>query len=293
MKSMTGFAYTERQAGGASVCVEIKSYNSRFLEIFINLNTALSPLEPRIRAIINERCKRGKIEVNIRESRTDAPISINVNAAAVGAYGSAIAVIKSLLPSGIYDGRPVPLETFLSLDGVIEIEKGVKNENEAWDSIKDIFFETLEKFEMEREREGCHTEENILSHLAVLERLRDTIASFLPRVEQSIKENLKLRFAELALENIDENRVLAETSVLLMKYTIAEELSRLSSHLAEFRAETARNEGAGKKLDFISQEINREINTIGSKTPLIEVSRSVIEMKDALENIREQLRNVE
>ena len=94
-------------------------------------------------------------------------------------------------------------------------------------------------------------------------------------------------------KTIDENRILAETAVLLMKYTINEELSRLSSHLDEFRAEVGRNPSPGKKLDFLCQEINREINTIGSKTPILEVSHAVVEMKEALENIREQLRNVE
>ena len=92
---------------------------------------------------------------------------------------------------------------------------------------------------------------------------------------------------------IDENRILAETAVLLVKYTIAEELSRLSSHLAEFRSETAKNPRPGKKLDFLCQEINREINTIGAKSAILKVSRAVVEMKEALENVREQLRNVE
>jgi uncharacterized protein (TIGR00255 family) len=291
MKSMTGFAYTEKQADGRAVAVEIKSYNSRFLEMFINLSAALSPLEPRIRAIISERCKRGKIDVYIHETRHDAPFYVNVNAEAVRAYLGAADAVKSLLPRSAR--AELPLADILNLDGVMEIEKGRVCEEAAWEDIKDVFLETLQKFEAEREREGRHTEQNILSYLAVIEEQRDIIASFLPRVEQTIKDNIKSRFAELAADKVDENRVMAETALLLMKYTIAEEISRLSSHLSEFRAENARNRAAGKKLDFLSQEINREINTIGSKTPLIEASRAVVVMKDALENIREQLRNVE
>jgi uncharacterized protein (TIGR00255 family) len=126
-----------------------------------------------------------------------------------------------------------------------------------------------------------------------LEESAAAIGSYAPEIEASIKENLRARFAELLGDKIDENRVLAETAVLLMKYTISEELSRLKAHLEEFRLETERNASPGKKLDFLSQEINREINTIGSKTPLLAVSRAVIEMKNSLENIREQLRNVE
>ncbi|MDR2097848.1 MAG: YicC family protein [Spirochaetaceae bacterium] len=293
MKSMTGFARTEKQSGGVSVSVEIKSYNSRFLELYINLSPQLSPLEPRIRGIISERCKRGKIEVNIREKRENPRFSVSVNMEAVRAYAGAAVKIKSLLPPESYAGEKIPLEKYFKFDGVIETEKESEDENEAWENIKDTFFETLEKFESERGREGGNTQENILSHIAVLEKSRDTIAALLPRIEQSIKDNIKMRFAELAADNVDENRVLAETALLLMKYTIAEETARLSSHLSGFRAEIAGNGGSGKKLDFISQEINREINTIGSKTPLIEVSRIVVDMKDAVENIREQLRNVE
>jgi uncharacterized protein (TIGR00255 family) len=104
---------------------------------------------------------------------------------------------------------------------------------------------------------------------------------------------LQERFTELLGDKVDENRIYAETAVLLMKYSISEELVRLSSHLLEFRQEIKRNPSPGKKLDFLSQEIIREVNTIGSKAPMLEVSHAVIEMKNALENIREQLRNVE
>jgi uncharacterized protein (TIGR00255 family) len=112
-------------------------------------------------------------------------------------------------------------------------------------------------------------------------------------MEKEFQENLRGRFKELLGDGIDENRILQETAVLLVKNTIAEEISRLEAHLAEFRAEAERNPSPGKKLDFLCQEINREINTIGSKTPNLEVSRAVVDMKDALENIREQLSNVE
>ncbi|MDR3356876.1 MAG: YicC family protein [Spirochaetaceae bacterium] len=293
MRSMTGFSYMEKQTDGVSVAVEIKSYNSRFLELYINLGPQLSPLEPRIRAIITEHCKRGKIEVTVREKRDDPRFFVNVNTEAVRAYAAAAEKIRSLLPPGVYAEQSITLETFLKLDGVIEAEKEDEDEKEAWESIEDVFMQTLRKFEDERGREGLNTKENILSYVEVLERSRDAIAALLPRMEQSIKDNIKARFAGLAADGLDENRILAETALLLMKYTVAEEVSRLSSHLSGFRAEIARKTGAGKKLDFISQEINREINTIGSKTPLVEVSRIVIDMKDAVENIREQLRNLE
>lgn len=293
LKSMTGFAYAEKQAEGYFAAVEIKGHNNRFLELSVNLNTRLSPLEPRIRTIVSKRCKRGKVEVTIREKRQNPLFSAHINVEALRAYVSAIERIKSLLPSEIYSGQTVPLETLVRLDGVIAVEEAPENEEAAWVNIEPVFLEALQKFEADREREGQHTEENVLSYVYALEQARDAVASLSPQIEAAVKDNIRLRFAELVNDKIDENRLLTETAMLLMKYTIAEELSRLSAHLAEFRAEIARNAAPGKKLDFICQEINREVNTIGSKTPLIDVSRIVVGMKDTVENIREQLRNVE
>jgi uncharacterized protein (TIGR00255 family) len=198
------------------------------------------------------------------------------------------------------------LAMLLSFEGVLETE--VSRDVEKYRPlIEPVLFAAADQFEAERVREGKHTGADILCHLGVLEESAKAISVYVPEIETTIKENLRGRFAELLGDKIDESRILTETAVLLMKYTIAEELARLSSHLAEFRAETERALAAaasngndpiatscpGRKLDFLCQELNREINTIGSKTPMLEVSRLVVRMKDALENIREQLRNVE
>jgi uncharacterized protein (TIGR00255 family) len=160
--------------------------------------------------------------------------------------------------------------------------------------IEPVLREAAAAFQTERTREGKHTEQDILSEISAIESALQTITAHIPGLESAIKENIKARFKEITGEGIiDENRILAETALLLMKYTVSEEISRLSSHLAEFRTETSRNERPGKKLDFLCQEINREINTIGSKSAILEVSRAVVEMKECLENVREQLRNVE
>jgi uncharacterized protein (TIGR00255 family) len=184
------------------------------------------------------------------------------------------------------------LELLMGLEGVLETETD-RDVEKYRDFIESVLAAASDQAEAEREREGWHTMEDILAHIAVLEESVRSIGSHVPEIEKTIKENLRSRFAELLGDKIDENRILAETAVLLMKHTISEELSRLSSHLNEFRMETDRNPSPGKKLDFLSQEINREINTVSSKTPMLEVSRLVVEMKSALENIREQLRNVE
>lgn len=296
---MTGYGYQEKQDRDVSISVEIKGYNSRFLELVVNLPAQLSVLDPEIRRYMAMRCRRGKIEISLHLKEHDSAISVSVNRAALTAYREAIKLASETL--GI-DEKP-SLALLLGFEGVLEIEKR-RNDLGYWKRVEPVLIAAADQFDAARSREGKHTERDILSHIAALESSVKIVASYTPVLETSIRENLKTRFTELLGDFragsvragpmvIDENRILAETAVLLMKYTISEELSRLSAHLAEFRTETEQNPSPGKKLDFLCQEINREINTIGSKTPILEVGRAVVEMKETLENIREQLRNVE
>ena len=290
MISMTGFAWRERAGEDITLVVEIKGYNSRFLEMYVNIPSWLSRLEPRVRSLIGGICGRGKVEVTIRVMEVNAPMNIMVNTNAAAAYAKAFSALAAHL--GI-DPR-LDISMLAEMEGVLDVEKS-RDDERYWNMIEPVLKDAVNSFQDERVREGKHTEDNILNSVGVIEAALKTIVSHVPNLENSIKENIRARFRELvgAAGLIDENRILAETAVLLMKYTIAEEIARLSSHLGEFRAEAVKNERPGKKLDFLCQEINREVNTIGSKSTILEVSRAVVEMKESLENIREQLRNVE
>jgi uncharacterized protein (TIGR00255 family) len=288
MKSMTAFAVQEILEEGISVSIEMKGYNSRFLDIFVNLPSFLFSLESEIRDYVGSRFRRGKVELTIRVRELNTDIAVLINHRAARSYHDSILALTKEL--GLEEKPDLAL--ILGMEGVLEIEK--KRDDQRYRSIiEPLLQKAADQFEAERMREGGRAQDDILSHIASLEAGLAVIASYSPVLEASIQENLKSRFIELLGDRIDENRILAETAVLLMKHTISEELSRLSSHLEEFRLEAERNPSPGKKLDFLCQEINREINTIGSKTPILEVSRAVVDMKDALENIREQLRNVE
>jgi uncharacterized protein (TIGR00255 family) len=288
MRSMTGYAFRETENENFYASLEIRGYNSRFLDISVFLPPHLSGLERDIRNMMASRIGRGKVEAGIRFRELNEDIDITVNAGAVRAYERAAA----LLSETFRGEKSVDMGSLLRLEGILEIEKK-RDDKRYWAVIQPLLAEALDSFDAERLREGRHTGEDILGHIGILESQGEIVSSYVPVLEASIKESIRERFHELLGEGVDENRVLTETAVLLMKYTISEELSRLSSHLTEFRLEAERNPRPGKKLDFLCQEINREINTIGSKTPVLEVSRAVVEMKNALENIREQLRNVE
>ncbi|WP_223292830.1 YicC/YloC family endoribonuclease [Breznakiella homolactica] len=285
---MTGYGYEEKQDGKVFLAVEIKGYNNRYLEIYVNLPSFLSSLEARVREYVSSRCRRGKIEIWVRVKELDADIRISVNQGAAKAYYEAI----NSMAASLGMGETAALGHILAMEGVLNTEKN-RDAERYWEALEPLLAEAFAKFETERIREGVHTQEDILSHIGFLEKAAERVAAHGPDLERNIKENIKSRFEELLGDAVDEGRILAETAVLLMKYTISEEISRLSAHLGEFRAEAERNPAPGKKLDFLCQEINREINTIGSKSPVLDVSREVVAMKDALENIREQLRNVE
>jgi len=288
MVSMTGYAYREKSGQELSVSVEIKGCNSRYLEISVSLPPWLSMLEMKVREKISSDCGRGKVDIFVRIREHNAPVNISVNKNAAKAYYNAINEMAKEL--GIKE-KP-SLSVILGMESVLEIEKN-RDEERYWREIEPLLNDAVKIFCEEREREGKHTQDDILSHIETIESSLKKVSSFAPVIERTLKENIKTRFAELLGNQVDENRVLAETASQLLKYTISEEISRLTSHLAEFRAETEKNPRPGKKLDFLCQEINREVNTIGSKSAIIEVTNEVVKMKETLENIREQLRNIE
>ena len=288
MKSMTGYGWAEAHDNEFSASAEIKGYNNRFLDMAIYLPPFLSALEMPVREYLAEHLRRGRLEVALRYRELNAPLSVSLNREAVKAYWNAAKESASIL--GIAEEPDLGL--ILGLEGVLETEKG-RDMEKARTRVMPLLEEAFTQFDEDRKREGDHTLKDIYSHLDVLEKSLKVIASYSDELENLLKENVKKRFEELLSGRIDENRILAETASLLLKYTISEELSRLDSHLSEFRMEAERNPNPGKKLDFICQELNREINTIGSKAVIVEVSKETVHMKDALENIREQLRNVE
>jgi uncharacterized protein (TIGR00255 family) len=288
MNSMTGYGFAELQNDELSVSAEIKGYNNRFLEIQVNIPSYLSPLEPPVREKVAAVCKRGSVEVSIRYRERNVPLSINVNKEALAAYDAAAREAAQTL--GLSE-KP-SLRDLLQFEGVLDIER-TNDTDRALERIRPVLDKAISQFCAQREREGEHTKRDIQNQLEILKKSYAVITANSAKMEEALKANVASRFKELLGDGVDEGRVLTETAALLVKYTISEEISRLASHFAECQTLIESAEPVGKKLDFLCQEINREINTIGSKASLVEISREVVPMKNALENMREQLRNVE
>ena len=288
MTSMTGYAYEEKSTEEAAVSVEIKSVNSRFLDLAINLPPYLNPLESYFRAKITEKVLRGKVDVyiRVRENESDSEVIPDTNAAV--AYMNAIKKIADA--TGFADD--VSLGLIISQPGVLNVNR--KYDVEKYKAmIEPVFEAALTHFMDDRKREGENMKIDLQKKLEKLSECAKFFTEWQPKMEQYFKEQITTKFRELLEDKADENRIMTETAAMLVKYTINEEIVRLNSHIAAMRDELAKNPAPGKRLDFICQEMNREINTIGSKNQFAEVGAMVITAKDSLENIREQSKNVE
>ena len=290
MTSMTGYAYEEKNYESAVVSVEIKSVNSRFLDLTVNLPPYLNPLESYFRGKITEKVFRGKVDVYIRVKELESNPDITVDEGAVKAYSEAVK--KVIKASGFGTDSEAALNFILSQPGVI-----VSNHSYDMEKykalIEPVFDSVLEKFNEDREREGENMKRDLQEKLEKLLKCARFFTEWQPKMEEMFKEQITTKFRELLEDKADENRIMTETAAMLVKYTINEEIVRLKSHIEAMRSELANNPTPGKKLDFICQEMNREINTIGSKNQFAEVGAMVITAKDSLENIREQSKNVE
>ena len=285
---MTGYSYVETSTETSTVSVEIKSVNSRFLDLTINIPPYLNQLESSFRAIISEKVVRGKIDVYIRVKENESDIEIAADTNAAKAYLDAI---KKIADATGYSSD-IPLSLIISQPGVLNTNQNYDVEKYG-QMISPVLKEALDKFCADRKREGENLKKDLLSKLSKLEECAAFFKEWQPKMESNFKEQITAKFKELLADQVDENRIMTETAAMLVKYTINEEIVRLHSHLAAMKTEIENNPAPGKKLDFLCQEANREINTIGSKNQFAEVGAMVIASKDSLENIREQAKNVE
>lgn len=289
MNSMTGYGYKETVVDGTQVSVEIRSVNSRFMDLNVNIPSYLNSLEARIRSLVTESIARGKIDLSIRVRDLNSTATVTADPKAAKMYYDAISQIADAI--GLQKEN-IPLSLVVGQEGVLNVSHDYDAEV-YWNKINGILGEVLAQFVSDRKREGENLKADLLAKLDVLDSCAAFFKEWQPKMEEKFCTQIEGRFKELLGDHADENRIMEETAAMLVKYTINEEIIRLASHLKALRKEFLENPVPGKRIDFICQEANREINTIGSKNQFTEVGAMVIKAKDALENIREQSKNVE
>ncbi|MBR3043870.1 MAG: YicC family protein [Oscillospiraceae bacterium] len=296
-KSMTGYGRAQRLAEGRDVLVEIRAVNHRYYEFSARLPRTCMYLEEKLKSFLNGKIARGKVEVSVTITRPDGKdAQIAVNRSVAEGYVNALRMLNEEMGEngGLWLNDDITLSSLLRLPDVFTVTKEQDDENAVWAVVSEAAGEALESFLTMRKAEGERLAADLLGKLAGLEAMLEKIEAIEPGVAESYRQKLLAKLTELLGDtNIDEQRILTETAIFAEKTAIDEETVRLHSHIAQFRTLIAADEAVGRKLDFLVQEMNREVNTIGSKAQDLSITRLVVDMKSEIEKIREQIQNIE
>lgn len=291
VKSMTGFGREHIVANGREIIVEIRSVNHRYYEFTARTPRSYGYLDEKLKAFLKNGITRGKVEVSVsiyNQEGTDAQIELNEPVAS----GYLNALRGSAEKLGLEDD--LTLNSIIRLPDVFTVVKKTDDEEVIWNEVKAVAQVALDRFVEMRNTEGVKMYDDISSRLDFIEQTVGKIEQQSPNVSESYRDRLYAKIKEVIQDrNIDEQRVLTEVAIFSEKVAIDEETVRLRSHISQFRDLINSNEPVGRKLDFLVQELNREVNTIGSKAQDLSITKMVVDLKSEIEKIREQIQNIE
>ncbi len=291
IKSMTGFGRERCILDNREILVEIRSVNHRYFEFSARTPKAYGYLDEKLKAFLKNDISRGKIEVSVliyNQEGTSAQIEVNKEIA----LGYIDALRNSADELDLEDD--LTLSNIMRLPDIFTVVKISEDEEVIWNQVKSVTEKALERFVDMRVTEGMKMYDDIVSRLNFLEDAVGKIEDQSPNTAKAYEERLYAKIKEmLADRNIDEQRIITEVAVFSEKTAIDEETVRLRSHIAQFRNLINSDEPVGRKLDFLVQELNREVNTIGSKAQDLYITKLVVDMKSEIEKIREQIQNIE
>ena len=293
---MTGYGKAELNLKNTNFTIEVKSLNSKQIDTNIKISSVYRGKEIGLRKLVSEKIKRGKIELSIWREKSGSSLNFTINKEAIKKYHEQIDEIRKELgyfPSFLNENgifRDI-MQTMVHMPDTMIKDEDEVVENE-WVEIEKGVEKAIDNFLQFRLNEGKKLEEDIQSRINKLVDLLSEILPFAKERIEKVKKNLSEKLAEIESKNIDENRFEQELIYYLEKQDITEEQVRLSTHLEYFLKTMKTDSPNGKKLGFIGQEIGREINTIGSKSSDAEMQKIVVQMKDELEKIKEQLLNI-
>lgn len=291
LKSMTGFGRGEYKDSSHHITVEMRAVNHRYTEVVIRMPRALCSLEERARRLILESVSRGRLDVTITiEEYGEKKRAVRVDKELAIAYYNALKELKDLLQTP--DSFSVPL--IAKFPDVMKVEEIAEDIELFWPKIETAVQAALGSLMSMRQREGATIKQDMLLRLDLMAGYIKDVETRAPEVMKGYREKLLGRIREALLNSeVDENRLMLEIALFADRTNITEELVRFQSHLEQFRDTLHKADAIGRKLDFIVQEMNREVNTIGSKANDFMIANKVVEIKSELEKIREQIQNLE
>lgn len=291
IKSMTGFGAGDAETADFKVHIEVKAVNQRFLETNYHMPYSMNMFENQLTKKIKEYASRGKLDINIRfQDLRDKAVTVKVDKGLVAAYGQALQEISSQLELS----APVTAAQIASYPDVLKLNEENADLEAAQPVLMQAMEQALESFVAMREAEGQNIQRDLLARIDTLENFVGELEKLAPEIVAAYRQRLENLLREyLAKEDIDESRIIQEVALFTDKVNYTEETVRLRSHFDQFRKIITAGEPVGRKLDFLIQEMNREINTVASKANSAGAAQFVVDVKSEIEKIREQIQNIE
>ncbi len=291
LKSMTGYGRSEMTVGGRHIIFEIKSVNHKYFEFNSRISRGYLFLEDKLKAYLQGKLSRGKEDVFLQiETLEDADVQVQVNHSLAAGYYAALRELRER-----YSLPDEPTLALLTRYGdIFSVHRAPENEEEIWQAVQQAAEPAVESFLRMREAEGARLREDILSKAQRILELVGQVEQETPQTVKEYQERLEAKIQELLGDaHFDEQRVLTEVAVFADKVAVDEETVRLRSHFQQLEKLIDSQEPVGRKIDFLVQEMNREANTIGSKSVNSRIAYLVVDIKSEIEKIREQVQNVE
>lgn len=291
IKSMTGFGAGDAETADFKVHIEVKAVNQRFLETNYHMPYSMNMFENQLTKKIKEYASRGKLDINIRfQDLRDKAVTVKVDKGLVAAYGQALQEISSQLELS----APVTAAQIASYPDVLKLNEENADLEAAQPVLMQAMDQALGSFVAMREAEGQNIQRDLLARIDTLENFVGELEKLAPEIVAAYRQRLENLLREyLAKEDIEKSRIIQEVALFTDKVNYTEETVRLRSHFDQFRQIITAGEPVGRKLDFLIQEMNREINTVASKANSAGAAQFVVDVKSEIEKIREQIQNIE
>lgn len=288
---MTGYGRSQKIINGRDILVEIRSVNHRYFEYNSRIPRAYAYIDEKLKALLKSKISRGKVDISVTVNNIESKdTEIAINKAVAEGYVNALRSVSEEL--NVADD--LTLSKLIKLPDIFSVQKTPDDEEEVWSNISEVAGEAVEHFVSMRETEGEKLKNDVLDKASCILEMVAEVEKFSPQTVENYRERLYKKLCEVLESNdIDEQRILTEAAIFSEKIAVDEETVRLKSHISQLNGLVDSDDPVGRKLDFIVQEMNREVNTIGSKAQDLNITKLVVDMKAELEKIREQIQNIE
>ncbi|MDE7098753.1 MAG: YicC family protein [Ruminococcus sp.] len=291
LKSMTGYGRTQKILNGRDILVEIRSVNHRYYEYSSRIPRTYNYIDEKLKVLLKQKISRGKVDVNVSINNIEGrDTAIAINKGVAEGYVNALRSVSAEL--NLKDD--ITLSKLIKLPDIFNVQKAPDDEEQVWNDVAEVATEAIEKFVEMREKEGVKLYNDVLEKTSLILEMVGKVEELSPITTENYRNRLYQKLNEILNgKDFDQQRIITEAAVFAEKIAVDEETVRLRSHISQLVDLLESGDAIGRKLDFIVQEMNREVNTIGSKAQDLNITKLVVDMKAELEKIREQIQNIE